>query len=145
MSGCLIVTLVCAGLAIPVAGIVAAIAIPAYQDYMIRSRVTAASMIAMRLRDAIQSGLAEDGVCPANGSPGIGEPSSFAGKDIAPIDVGTFDGGRCGYAIVMADAGNSALDEKTLRWELDSSADVPAWRCSSDLAGKWLPAACRTR
>ena len=34
MSGCLIALIICAALAVPVVGILAAIAIPAYNDYV---------------------------------------------------------------------------------------------------------------
>ena len=38
MSGCLVALIVCAAAAVPLAGILAAIAIPAYRDYVERAR-----------------------------------------------------------------------------------------------------------
>jgi|GEM_PF-666246 len=63
-----IVVLVLAGLAVPVLAILAAIALPAYNDYRIRSGIVQVVADSAPLRMAVARSHADAGVCPASGA-----------------------------------------------------------------------------
>lgn len=141
----MIAVIVCAALAIPTIGILAAIAVPAYQDYVLRAKVMQASAAAQPLQATIDRGAAALDACPRNGEAGIGTADSYAGPLIASVNVGAFENGNCGYEIVLRGTGSSTVDGKKLWWEHAKGGDGNAqgWRCSTEMAAKYLPLACR--
>jgi type IV pilus assembly protein PilA len=94
MHGCLIALIVCAALALPLGGILAAIAIPAYQDYVARAKVVQALAFGEALTSAVDDGFARDGHCPrpAPADPGARGPATAA--DIAAAMTGEIAPGR---------------------------------------------------
>jgi uncharacterized RDD family membrane protein YckC/type II secretory pathway pseudopilin PulG len=141
LNGCLIVFLVFMGLmlAIAVLGILAAIAIPAYQDYTVRARAVAA-VNAMRPLQAIVESRADGDDCPTNGVHGIGEAESYRSPFLDRIEVGSADGGACFVAAYLAPTAGSSEESWVLQ-ELDMGSG--RWSCSSNLPDRQLPAACR--
>ena len=138
MSGCLIASIACLVAGVPLLGILAAIAIPAYQDYTLRARVATVATRAAPLRLAIDTALLGGGACPANGLPGLAEPPGASGGDVAAMSTGTFDGGGCGILVTLR--GPAALDGKHLWWERTGPG---TWRCGGDLRPALLPRTCR--
>lgn len=144
LSGCAIMAI--AGVAlglllIAVLGILAAIAIPAYQDYSIRSKVDAAQDELAPLKAQINAFIEEQQRCPVNDDSGFGTAESYAGEDISSVRIGRFDNGHCGLEALFGNAGNAALQDKAI-W-LERDPDNGQWRCSSDLDDKHLPVPCR--
>ena len=77
---------------VAIIGILAAIAIPAYQDYTIRSQVTEG----LKLADAVKTGIAEyyanNGTWPVGlvgAAPALGYTNLPSGKYVANVDVAT--------------------------------------------------------
>ncbi len=56
---------------VAIIGILAAIAIPAYQDYIARSQVSEAMELASGLKGAVAETFSQDATCPTNGTNGI--------------------------------------------------------------------------
>lgn len=144
MHGCLIALLVGLALLVPLAGILAAIAIPAYADYTTRAKIMAASASVQSLQVAIPESQANHDACPANGDDGIGAPDSYAGPQILKVAVGTFESGHCGYEIELRGFGKPAIDGGKIWWELAGQGEAAHWQCSSSLDNKYLPASCRS-
>ena len=141
LSGCAIVLIICAVLAVPVLGILAAIALPAYNDYTQRARVAAVIPQAMPLQEAIANHLRENQTCPGNEDAGFGPPESYASGLIASITVGEFDTNQCGIELRLTVPGNDKLDGKAVWFEYNAADS--SWQCSSEIDDKFLPMQCR--
>ena len=141
LSGCLIAVIVCALLAIPVAAILAAIALPAYQDYTLRAKVSTALPAAEPVKLAVVAHLQEHQACPSNDDAGFGPPASYASGQIDSITVGEFDTSLCGLELRLTVPGNDKLDGKAVWFEYDPAGN--SWQCSSEIEDKYLPTHCR--
>ncbi len=139
-NGCLIALAVCAALCVPLAGILAAIAIPAYQQYVLRSKVMAAIAATHPTRIAIDNRLAQGGECP-----GSNVDTDFKGmQGVERVEVGQLaeDATRCVYAVHLGNTGSDQLDGRTI-WMDRAKAGDTTWKCRSDLDNRYLPPACR--
>lgn len=144
MSGCLIVFVVLVVLAIPGIGILAAISIPAYHQYVQRAKGATDGnplMKMLELRTTIEAFHQEHGRCPANGDDGIGSPESYSSMMIARIEVGDGPGGGCAMMMTMRDEQGRALDGHMMMEYLPAQG---GWRCSSEgLPSAMVPPQCR--
>lgn len=146
MSGCLIAVLICAGLAIPVIGILAAIALPAYQDYTVRAKVMQAMNDAAPLKLAIEAYAAEQDACPDNDSATIAPALRQAeqGANIQAVQAGTLEGGDCAFELTLGGIGPHA-DGKTLLFAATRNGEHIEWDCSGgDVPARYRPAQCRS-
>lgn len=144
MSGGKIALIVAAVMVVPclgIAGILAAIAIPAYQDYMLRAKVVQAVSETQALKAEVQEFHISQGRCPSNGEATFGTPESYAGTYVARATIGEFDDGTCGFELEFRNIGNTGIDGRKLWWDLGS--DHTEWHCSSEVDDKWLPMECR--
>ncbi len=148
MSGCVIACIVGAivvVLGIAVIGILAAIAIPAYQDYVTRSHVAQALRMAQDIQGDIDAHREESGACPDNAAIGLADDEVFTlsgdsatAQGQASVLVGEIQGGHCGIELQFANV-HAAVDGKTLLLE---STDT-GWTCfGGTLDRKLRPAQC---
>ena len=75
---------------VAIIGILAAIAIPAYQDYIIRSKITEGLSLADAAKTAVEETYQSNGVMPTTGtnaSFGLAAPASIAGKYVTSVTV----------------------------------------------------------
>jgi type IV pilus assembly protein PilA len=114
---------------VAIIGILAAIAIPAYQDYTIRAQVTEGLNLAGSAKAAVSESYGSNGVWPANNlAAGIGTNTSIQGKYVSQVDVAT--------NVITITYGNNAnaanLFGKTLIMTagVSPNGDV-AWQCGS--------------
>src|SRR5690606_36376799 len=127
-----IIALVVVFVGLAVLGIVAAIAVPAYNDYTLRARVAEAYATTAPSRAEIEDAILA-GTCPEAGDTPPGSPS------VAGMRVGTLpDTGGCGIELTLAADLNEELANGMLWLEYD--AEAQEWVCWSDLADKVLPA-----
>ena len=144
MSGGKIALIVAAVLLVPCLGIgaiLAAISIPAYNDYTTRSRVSQAIAESQPLKQQVEAIRTGEGRCPGNGEDGIGTPESYAGTYATRAVVGEFDDGTCGFELELGNTGQAEIDGRKMWWDLGS--DNSEWHCSSEIPDKWLPLDCR--
>ncbi|HRO62623.1 GYF domain-containing protein [Thermomonas sp.] len=137
-SGCVIAAIVLGVIGVLLAGVLAAIAIPAYKDFQIRSAITSAATVAMSARTEVPAYREEHDRCPENGDDGFKAAADYADPNIAAIRFGHFENARCGLEVELRGNG---LDGKRLWMEYDAAA--ASWTCSSDVKDKWLPFNCR--
>lgn len=122
-------------------GILAAIAIPAYQDYTIRAQVSEGLNISGQAKAAVVDSYRDAQVLPVdNATAGLPDATVLSGLYVASVEVS--DG------VVVVTYGNNAhalISGQTLVLEPDVSAsDYVQWTCySPDIAAKHLPSACR--
>ncbi|KAF1710808.1 GYF domain-containing protein [Pseudoxanthomonas sacheonensis] len=141
MSGCMIAIIVAAVLAIPMVGILAAIALPAYNDYTLRAKVASALPVAEPAKAALVAHLTSEQTCPNNEEAGFGTPESYASGTVASISFGQFESDLCGMELILTVPGKEALDGKAVWLEYDPSDS--SWQCSSEIDDKLLPIKCR--
>ena len=76
---------------VAIIGILAALAVPAYQDYTIRSKVSEAASLASAARTAVDVYYSENGTLPGttvtNTSLGLSAPASYTAKYVASVNV----------------------------------------------------------
>ena len=144
LSGCAIAALVAvAGIfLVAVVGILAAIALPAYQDYTLRAQATAAISQVQALQPQIVEFLDAQGRCPTNDDTGFDDPARYTQGALADVTFGEFEGSDlCGLQATLATPGKPALDGQRIWLEYDPAST--AWQCSSEIEDKHLPAFCR--
>ena len=128
---------------VAIIGILAAIAIPAYQDYIARSQMTEAMSLASGLKTAVSEVSSQDGTCPSNGTAGIAAASTIKGSYVASVTTAGGATGPCTIAAKMKSAGVSAgIQGKTLTLTMTNNGGSNTWTCGSDAAQKYLPKSC---
>jgi type IV pilus assembly protein PilA len=140
---------------VAIIGILAAIAIPAYQDYTIRSQVTEGLNLAAPAKASVAEVYANKGAFPANNTEaGIGSASQISGKYVQSVTItsGTI-------TIQYGKQANSKIMTNTLVLNpgTNNNGDV-AWVCgdhtvpsgvtanntAGSLPQKYRPQVCRT-
>ena len=114
---------------VAIIGILAAIAIPAYQDYTIRAQVTEGLNLASSAKTAVAETFSATSNWPGtNTAAGLDAAGNIRGKYVEQVEVGT--GGQ--ITITFGLQAHSAIDTETLILTPYSSAngDV-AWQCGS--------------
>lgn len=139
--GCGGFTLVELAFVILIVAILAAIAIPSYQDYTVRAQISEGLNMSGTARHAIEEYYEENNALPKdNETAGIAPPTSLSAKYVVAVEV--YDGN------VIITYGNSASDQisgNTLQMapSIRPNATIE-WQCQSDhIASRHLPAACR--
>ncbi|AAM43010.1 fimbrial protein [Xanthomonas campestris pv. campestris str. 8004] len=122
-------------------GIVAAIALPAYQDYTARAKVSQAIGALAPLKPQIAEFLEREGRCPTNDDAGFHPPEHYATGTLGIVRIGHFDTAQCGVEALLHMPDNAKLDGKPLWLDLDQ--DASSWDCSSEIDDKFLPQDCR--
>ena len=126
---------------VAIIGILAAVAIPAYQDYIARSQVSEGVSLTAGGKTPLAEYFNDKGTWPLAASDVMG---NRAGKYVSQITlqgaVGTV--GTISVLARMKDTGvNSAITGGTL---ILTSSDAKQWSCTSgNLAPKYRPASCR--
>lgn len=133
---------------VAIIGILAAVALPAYQDYTVRARVTEG----LALSGAAKTAVAENA---ANGAPfaaGWSAPTATQNVSSVAIDATT---GQITVTYTSRAGGTSAVPAPTIVLEPRANGNaltagsVPdggsiAWTCTGgDMPGKFRPASCR--
>ena len=131
---------------IAIIGILAAIALPAYQDYVSRAQMTEALTLSSGLKSSVSETFAQNGTCPVNGSAGIALATNIKGKFVTSVTTGgaaTATGGCTIIALINNSNTAPGLQGKTLTLTL-SNADKGSnvWTCTSTALQKHAPRAC---
>ena len=142
MSGCAIAAIIGAVLAavsIPVIAILAAIAVPAYQQYVVRSQIMQAQIRAEAMQSSVDRYREANGACPDNAALGLDANETHAldasGTRLADMRLGATESGHC--AITLSFRGTVAkADGTTLVMESNGGE----WTCT----GGTLPSELRS-
>jgi type IV pilus assembly protein PilA len=141
----LIVLLVMGACAIPVVGILAAIAVPAYGDYTERAKVSGALNEAVAYKLAVAEHYMTNETCMTDEDAAAASmaPSPTGLASIKSVTFGALDNESCGFEITLADQAYPKVPGATILFEL-VDGDTSEWICSSDsIDQKHLPAECR--
>ncbi len=125
---------------VAIIGILAAIALPAYQDYTIRAQVSEAMNLGGGLKTPVAEVFADRGDMTLidSGANGLPAANTVTGKYTTGVAV--TDG------VIVATLGNSAnalVAGATLTYTPTVNAGSISWVCSFSGAAKYVPQACR--
>lgn len=151
MSGCAIAVIIGGVLlvfGVFIAGILAAIAIPAYNDYLLRSKVASAEWYVRDLQGSIDLHRLDTGECPENNAAiGLDDPQEFElgrnGADLTGqgvVRVGENGKGQCTIELTFANV-DPKVDGKTAIFESGDNA----WDCrGGTVPSKYRSPQCRS-
>ena len=126
---------------IAIIGILAAIALPAYQDYVARSQLGEAFTLASGQKGAVAESYSDKGVLPAtNAAAGIDSAASITGKYVDKVEVVD------GVITATMKSSNVAAGVKSKKVTLTPTVNNGSfsWSCSSDADAKYRPSSCRS-
>lgn len=124
---------------VAIIGILAAVALPAYQDYTIRAQVSEVMSLTQGAKVAVSESYQSNGTLPeTSAAAGFG---GAAGKYTASVAVGA-------NGVITATAGVGAHSEIstktiTLTPTADATTGVLVWACGGTIAADHRPATCR--
>ncbi len=126
---------------VAIIGILAAFAIPAYQNYLIRAQVSEGLTLSAGAKSAVSEYYMDYGVWPANNTEaGLADQHAIIGSYTEHVAVANnIIEVKYGY-----DANTAIFNEKITLTALDNAGSV-SWTCASAgvIQAKHLPAACR--
>ncbi|NII11445.1 pilin [Oleiagrimonas sp. C23AA] len=140
---------------VAIIAILAAIAIPAYQNYVIRSQVSEGPVLADSAKTAVAEYYTTNGTLPGtNADAGVSQPASIGGKYVGTVTVGTnglitVSYGTTGAANGNGAKANSAINNTQLALSPVTSGGTINWFCTTapvagtKVPGKYLPTSCR--
>ncbi|RUL76762.1 pilin [Dyella choica] len=129
---------------VAIIAILAAIAIPQYQNYITKSQFSETQTIADGLKTPIVEYFNQTGQCPANGTGGIALDTSYVGKYVAKADTAG-GAGPCTIQMAFKAAGSvsSPLVGKTVTITGTNNGGTFSWVCTTNgLATQYKPAVC---
>ena len=136
---------------VAIIGILAAIAIPAYQDYTIRAQVSEGLNLAAGAKAAVTEFYQDQGAFPANNAgAGLSPAATISGNYVSQVAVANTGVITVTYAANGVQKANKAINTATLALSPVTNAGSMDWNCNGTGAilglaanAKWLPAACR--
>ena len=130
---------------VAIIAILAAIALPAYQDYVIRTQVSEGAVLADGAKTAVAEYYSNTGNPPAdNAAAGLAPAGDITGKYVDSVTVagGVISSHFGGARVNAAISGNNLIFTPVF----STTAGSVVWTCSADAAikDKWLATICRT-
>jgi len=122
---------------VAIIGILAAVALPAYQDYTVRAKVTEVMLAASAPKIAVAEWFQTKGSLPATAaSLGVATQTS---KFVASVAIADGTG-----VITATAAGDAAISGSTITMTpSDAGNGVLNWACAGTILAKYRPASCK--
>ncbi|MEM7469224.1 MAG: pilin [Pseudomonadota bacterium] len=125
---------------VAIIGILAAVAIPAYQDYTIRAKVTEGLSLASAGKTAVSEYFASNGSLPgSNASAGMATNTSIKGNSVSSVSV------QASGVIRITFSNTAAIQGSTLLLTPTTASGGVSWSCTigGNLENKYRPSSCR--
>ena len=127
---------------VAIIGILAAIAIPAYQDYTVRSKISEGLNMAGAAKLAVAETFDSNGTMPtANDEAGLPNAASITGNYVSSIGVGT--DGLITIHYNSSLGGKPTANFTTMLLTPASNEGSMQWTCTGTMADKYKPSNCR--
>lgn len=136
---------------VAIIGILAAIALPAYQDYVARSQLAEAIELAGGQKVAVAESWSNHGTPPSdNSAAGVARPDAISGKYVERVSISRSGDTALIQARFKSVGVSKGIQGKTFTLEgsfpgqSDGTGISVLWVCkSSDISPRYLPAVCR--
>ena len=126
---------------IAIIGILAVVALPAYQDYTARAQVSEALTLAEGQKSAVTEYRSDRGAWPTTNTE-AGVASSISGKYVASVKVGA--NGIITATMKTADVNNDIKGKTLILTPTDQNGSF-TWTCTDgDIEPKFRPSTCRS-
>ncbi len=128
---------------VAIIGILAAVAIPAYLDYAVRTQVSHGLNLAAGAKVAVAEYYQDQGAYPGdNATAGLEAAANITGKYVTQVEV-------AGSGLIQVTFGNDVNNKifnAVLTFTPTDNLGSLSWSCIGDatLVEKWLPSACRS-
>ncbi|HET6632003.1 MAG TPA: pilin [Rhodanobacteraceae bacterium] len=133
---------------VAIIAILAAIAIPAYQNYVIRAQVSEGMTLSDGAKTAIAEYYTNHGSFPAsNASAGLSDADEITGKYVTSVGTGSDGSGTGQIEATFGNQANSAISSGTLTLSAVTNGGSISWTCKGDgskVVDKYLPSSCRS-
>jgi type IV pilus assembly protein PilA len=136
---------------VAIIGILAAVALPAYQDYLGKSQLTEAATLADGVKTQVEIAFAQDAACPANATAAAGDipvSTAIAGKyilSVASAGTATATGGCTVTPTFRATGVNNKLVSATMVFTLVAGTNGSSrWTCGTAIDASIRPKTCGT-
>ncbi|MGN6478651.1 pilin [Luteibacter sp.] len=127
---------------VAIIAILAAIAVPQYKDYVVRTQAAEGLVTAAGAKSAVWEFMHNTGRFPkSNSSAGLPRPTSIAGKYVSSVTL--LDTGVIEIAYNSGDA-SSVLKPGTVSLSPYDTTGSIGWTCKSSLDNRYLPTPCRS-
>jgi type IV pilus assembly protein PilA len=128
---------------VAIIGILAALAVPMYLDYTVRTQVASGLTLASAAKASVTEYFQDQGAFPStNTMAGLAAATTITGKYVTQVEV-------TGAGLIEVTYGGPDVNTKILNAVMtmtpgDAGGSV-TWSCAGDatLVPKWLPSACR--
>ena len=123
---------------VAIIGILAAVAIPAYQDYTIRAKVTEGLSLASAGKTAVSEYFSANGSLPTdNTTAGMADKEAISGNAVDNVEVGT-------SGLITVTFSTVTIVGQQITLEPHTSGGKVVWDCTGgNLEGKYRPSSCR--
>jgi len=130
---------------VAIIAILAAIALPAYQDYVIRAQVSEGMALADGVKSSVWDYITNTGRYPVNNSSvGLAQPNSISGSYVSSVDVSK-TAGNISVAFGGPKANASLKSSSVLLFSVLTTPGSLKWACkTTTIPGKYLPTSCRS-
>jgi type IV pilus assembly protein PilA len=122
---------------VAIIGILAAVALPAYQDYTVRAKVSEVILAASGMKTDIAEWYQSKGTLPASGSVSTGTQSTY-------VTSVTWDGSKI---VATASAKEPKINAKTITLTATTGGTAGPgqinWVCNGTIEPKYKPASCK--
>ena len=123
---------------VAIIGILAAVALPAYQDYTTRAKVSEVILAASGAKTKIAEAAAAFSQMPAAASASLTSQVSTYVSSVAYTQTSTSVG-----VITATAKGDSAITGSTITMTGTYASGQVTWACSGNIAAKYRPASCQ--
>lgn len=130
---------------VAIIAILAAIAIPAYQDYTVRSQVSEGLSLADGSKTAVAEFYSNTGRMPTNNaSAGLATNTSINGNYVSQVTISSSNPGEIQVAYGGPKASAKIPSSSILILSPTTNSGSTSWTCkSTTIAAKYMPSSCR--
>ena len=128
---------------VAIIGILAAVAVPMYLDYTVRTQVASGLTLASGAKASVTEYFQDQGAFPStNNLAGLSAPTNITSQYVSQIEV-------TGLGLIQVTFGgpdvNTKINNTILTMTPADAGGSVIWACTGDvtLVAKWLPPACR--